>query len=264
MPTPRQNRCRKAFALAGCALLAVGCQELTPEARQLLMEGSQAHERGDYASATTKLSQFIDQHKDAPEAAEAYYVRGLSQLRLNHRTEARRDLEAAIEKSARKDVIARAQASLAVMAYDDGNWKAAADYYAEAVPWLEGVRGYDDHMLRYAVSTERLGQWEQARQVFAQIIHAFPNSPSAKYAREHMGWNRPYFTVQCSALSTPDAAGREVARLRKLGFEASQLMETRQGHAAYLVRIGQYKTYDEATRALERIKGHVPAARVVP
>jgi len=246
------------------ASLVIGCQELTPEARQMLTEGVNSYEKAEYNSATTKLSQFIDKNKEAPEVAEAHYIRGLCQLKLSHRSEARRDFEVALQRASRKDLIARAQACLAVMAYDDGNWATAANYYGEALPWIEDIHDYDDHLLRHGISLQRLGQWEPSRQVFARILHKYPNGAAAKSAKTLMGWNRPYFTVQCHALSKPDAAANEVARLRKLGLDASQQMETRQGQALYLVQVGQYKTYDEALQALERIKRHVPGARVVP
>ncbi len=264
MITRRRAGLNTLWTMSACVSLSIGCQELTPEARQHLSEGAQAYEKADYTGANIKLSQFIDRYKDVPEVAEAYYVRGLCRLRLNHRSEARQDLTTAIQKSKRKDLTARAQASLAVMAYDDGDWATAARQYGEALEWIEEVREYDDHLLRYGVSLQRLGQWDQSRQQFAQLIQKYPNTTAGKTAKDLMGWNRPYFTIQCHALSRPDAAANEVARLRKLGLEASQLMETRQGRAMYLVQIGQYKTYDEARQALERVKRQVPTARIMP
>jgi TolA-binding protein len=246
------------------SLVGTGCQQLTPEARQQLSDGVHAYEKGNFSSANTTLGQFIEKYKEAPEAAEASYVRGLCQLKLNHRSEARRDFDWAVQKSARRDLTARAQASLAVMAYDDGDWATAGRLYAEAIPWVSDIKEYDEHLLRYGVCMQRLGQWDQSRQQFAQIIQKYPSTPAGKAAKEAMGWNRPFFTIQCHALSRPDAAAGEVARLRKLGLEASHLMETRQGHAVYLIQVGQYKTYDEARQALERVKRNVPTARIMP
>jgi len=150
------------------------------------------------------------------------------------------------------------------MAYDEGNWAQAAALYAEAMPWIDDIAGYDEHMLRQATSLQRLGQWEPSRQLFAQLIQKYPNGAAARSARDMLAWNHPYFTVQCHVLTKPDTAAREVTRLRKLGLEAIQLMDSRGGQPRYLVQVGQYKTYDEAAHALERVKPQVPQARVMP
>ncbi len=248
------------------ATLIVGCHELTAEARQELSDGAHAYELGRYSASKATLTRFIQQHPDAPETGEAYYLRGLCHLKLRQRSEAQRDFTDAITKSPRKDVSLRAQAALGVMAYDDGHWAAAIRHYEDAIFWLEDLREYDDQLLRYGISLQRMGQWDQSARLFSQILHDYPKGSAAKAARRMLGWNKNYFTVQCHALSKSAAADKEVARLRGLGLKASRRLDTRGGRAWYLVQVGEYRTYDEAKRAERRIRrlADVPLAKVVP
>lgn len=246
--------------------LLTGCQQLTVEARQQLEQGAHAYNMGRYASARTTLNEFIADNQDYPEVAEAHYIRGLAHLKRNMRTEAQRDFEAAIEKSGRHEVTVRAKAALAVMAYDDDNYATAVRYYEDAILWLSDLRDFDDHLLRYGISLQRVGKWEQAAHQFSRILHEHPTGSASKTARYMMSWNRPYFTVQCHALSSAEAARKEVARLRALGLPAEQQLETRHGKALYLIQVGRYKNYNEAQQAAVRIRrvAGVDRAKVVP
>lgn len=235
-------------------------------ARQQLADGAHAYNTARHERANTILTQFIKEHGEAPEAGEAHYIRGLALLKLNRRTEARRDLQMAAEKSPRRDVRVRALAALGVMAYDDDDWATAVKYYKDAIPWASDLQEYDDHLLRYGICLQRLGNWEESAYEFARVVDGYPKGSAAKTARIMLGWNHPYFTVQCHALTNADAADKEVSRLRAAGLDATKELDTRDKRALYLVQVGKYRTYDEAQQALVRVKriGNVPNARIVP
>ncbi|MBN1344941.1 MAG: tetratricopeptide repeat protein [Phycisphaerae bacterium] len=264
----RQGLARKNIQIVAVLLvsLVAGCGQLTPEARQQLADGAHQYELAKYGEASTTLTRFIDQNADAPEAGEAQYIRGLCELKLRRRTEAQRDFEAAVSKTPRAEVKTRSQAALAVMAYDDGNWDRAIRYYQEAIPWLSDVREYDDHLLRFALCQQRMGNWEQSAHLLARILHEYPKGSAAKTAKYLLGWNRPYFTIQCHALSDAQNAAKEVARLRSLGLLADQQLDTRDGRALYLIQVGKFPTYDEALRELQRIRrtAGLATAKIVP
>ena len=219
-----------------------------------------------YTAATATFSRFIEGHGEVPEVGEAHYMRGLCHLKLRRRSEAARDFQAAIAKTSREELRVRAHAALAVMAYDDGDWQRAVRDYGQAVTWLSELQGYDEHLLRYGISMQRLGNWEQSAHLFSQVVHERPKGSAAKTARIMLGWNHTYFTVQCHALGKSASAAKEVARLRSLGLEAEQKLETRTGKALYLIHVGRYPTYDLALKALQRVKqtARIPAAKVVP
>ncbi len=266
MTTRNRGRLSLSGLMTGLLVSLAGCQQLTVEARQDLEQGAHAYNMGRYAQARSTLNRFIDANQQYPEVAEAYYIRGLCHLKRNMRTEAQRDFLAAIERSSRLDLTMRAKAALGVMAYDDDNYSSAVRYYEDAIQWLTDLREFDDHLLRYGISLQRTGKWEQAAHQFSRILHEFADGSAAKTARYMLGWNRPYFTVQCHALSSAEAARKEVARLRALGLQAEQQLDTRHGKAMYLIQVGRYKTYNEAQQAAVRIRrvAGVEKAKVVP
>lgn len=266
MARSRFTRTRTGSVWFASLALATGCHQLTPSARQQLADGAHAYNIARYGPAKETLTSFINDNDQSQEVSEAYYIRGLARLKLRQRTEARQDFQAAVAKSARKDVTLRAQTSLAIMAYDDADWASAVRHYEDAILWINDLRDYDDHLLRYAISLQRLGRWEESSRMFADILQDHPSGSASKTAKIMLGWNHPYFTVQCHALGKAQAADKEVARLRATGLKAAKTLDTRSGRAMYLVQVGKYRTYDEALQGLQRVRriGEVSTARVVP
>src|SRR5262249_40166419 len=69
----------------GAVLIVCGCGGLTPAARQKLLSGDTAYQRGEYRQAQADLDFVVRESPNVPEAAEAYYIRGLCHQQMGHR-----------------------------------------------------------------------------------------------------------------------------------------------------------------------------------
>ena len=89
------GRCSSAVWVMLIAIAAAGgCDRLPASAVKQIREGHQAYRNRQYSQAQRLLSQVIAKHAQAPDTAEAYYVRGLTQIKSERPTLAKEDLEA--------------------------------------------------------------------------------------------------------------------------------------------------------------------------
>src|SRR6478609_601140 len=104
-----------------------GCTALPEPQKASLIRASELYESRDCGEATKRLDTLILEHGQADEIAEAYYLRGLCRMQAGRLDEAAADFDQAITKSRRDDLPPKCRASLATIAYRQGNWAKAAD-----------------------------------------------------------------------------------------------------------------------------------------
>ena len=242
------GRCTRAAALAAL-VSAVGCTELSPDAKRLLLTAQERYERRQYREATERANRFLAAHADRPEAAEALYVRGLTRLRQKQREPARSDFRNALARSERDDLTARLQAQLGLFAADDKQWAAAVRHFEFAIDDLPDAAPTGEILYCYGRALQRIGRWPEARIQFAKILHFHRSSPAVKKARRQNSWKQHHFSIQCGAFSSRGRADRDANTLRSDGLSAT----ARNDGALWRVYVGQYATYAEATRALPTV-----------
>ena len=251
------------YAVPALLLLSAGCR-LPPEERARLLSANESYRQGRYAQATQQLDQFLTANADRPEAAEALYLRGLARLRQKQREPARADLRAALAKSQREDLTARAHVQLGSFAFDDADWPAAVEHFRHAVRKLPRTEPTDQFLYRNAVALQRVGQWDEARLQYAMVLHFFPNGPAEPAARRKFAWREHHFAIQCGVYRQRDAAHEQIADLAAHGLRAAVRLEIRDADAVWIVYVGQYGTYAQARLALPRVQQARPDAFIVP
>jgi TolA-binding protein len=244
--------------------MSIGCVSLPPLERQQLMKASRDYSAGDTASATSTLDRIIRDYGQTAEIAEAYYIRGLCRFKTRKTKAAAVDFEHGISKSKRSDLTARCRASLAAIEFEKGDWKRAADLYAEAVGGLPDVAPTDVVLLGAGIAMQRAGKWREADTQFARILNRFRNRPAAVDARRMSLWRHSYYSIQYGAYRDTDNAGRAVQALRRQGLEPTKEYLPRDGQTLWVVMAGQYRTYDEARSALARARQQQAQATIVP
>jgi len=243
-----------AVIVAGC-LGVVGCTEepMTVEAVSLLRAGKGAYETGDDRLSVDRLDAYLTQFERTTDADEAYYYRGLAHYRLGEMEQAKRDFTAALERTDRPDLRARATLALGDLAYEGGKMLSAEQMYRMAIDDLDRSKPPTDHALyRLGASLQRQGRWSEANVVFDQLIGDFWDSALADRARRRIrarGW-----TVQAGAFRTRNRAEVLAADLRGGTFEPFIVPESVNGELFYLVRVGRFRTYEAAGEVLGSIQ----------
>ena len=259
-------RSKRGAAVGLGVLLAglLGCGPLPPEAVQQLQQGQRHYEAGEYVEAVKVLDRFLAGWAATDAAAEAYYIRGQSYLKLGQPKRCRPDLERALTQCKRPELCANAHVALGSMDWAAGRTSAAIDHYRQALPNLPDRPPMDIVLYRLGVALQRAGQWSQAREHLAELIGRYPSSSVITAARRRFSWTYDYFTIQVGAYSSGNAAAKEVERLRKAGLKAEKRLDTRSGRPLHAVRAGQYPTYAQAERNLARVRRVAGDAIIVP
>jgi tetratricopeptide (TPR) repeat protein len=224
----------------------------------------QAYELKDYPQAVRLTSPVIRDYPDCPDTAEAWYIRGLSHLRMNHRPTARADLEQTLVRSQRPELTALAQAQLGNMDFDEGGYDRAASYYAQAEVALPSEPPTDRILYQYGLSLERTGRFAEAKFAFAEVFTKYPRSPVADAARRHYKWPHRYFAVQCGAFSKLDSARRITNRLAENGHAARIVKDDAESGTRYVIQAGRFPRYADAKAAAAAIRPMVDDVFIVP
>ncbi len=256
-----------------CAIFAAlsvlsGCASgLTAEQRAWLNEGTRAYHEGQYRSAVTRLSHFLEQVPDRPETAQALYIRGLAYARQGRRSDAYRDLHACVRRTDAGEVAWKAYVTLGVLYFEDGRWPQARESFHAAVSRMPPTVPADRRayvLYQLGICYERCGQWSEAWQTFARIVRELPDAPQAKDARRRARLRADHYAIQCGSFSQRSNAENLIRRLELHRLRAYIREDPRPRGTRYLVLVGHYSTYEQARAALPRIQDLVPEAFVWP
>lgn len=245
-----------AVAVSGCA------SQPQPKIQQV-DQARAAYEARRYDRCEKILTAYLRQNAMKPEAAEAYYVRGLSRIRSGNRSKAKRDIETGHRIARDNELKAMLAVQLGNFDFDDERYGRARDHYEGAVKHLPDGSPSDKALYRLAVSQFRVGQFREGRKSLAELIRRFPKSTLAPAANRIKNWDGEYFTIQCGAFNSQPRAQQAARSLRRSGFNAITVRDTN-STIRHVVRVGKFRTYGEARKALDKVRRHQSDAFILP
>jgi tetratricopeptide (TPR) repeat protein len=251
-------------SVVGLLALVCGCEQPSKTFQDWLVGGEQACSEKKYDVAIQQLTLYIDAVGAKPEAARAYYLRGVAFAELSRRDQAREDLRRAADFPGKGDVAWRAYSVLGTLEYEDGRWAEAAKYYELVAEIAPTEPPKDLFLFRLGACYERLGRWEDSRRIFQQVVDEFPASSAKNDALRRVQLNADHFAVQGGVFSSAQNADALVKQLQQAGFTPTVFKEPRNGVLVYVVHVGRFNRYDIALRELARVKGYVPTAVLWP
>lgn len=261
-----------ALWVAPCLAMLSGCAGLSPQQLQLLMEGREAYDNEQFATAAAKLSELLEQtrpqlqqEKPPRELAQALYLRGSSYARLGRRTQAMLDLRRCVELDSDADSTWRSLVVIGTLHFEDGRWDDAQRVLGQAAERMPAGPAMQVVLYRQAVSLERIGRWADARRVFQTLVDRFPAAGGLiDAARRRLELNAGGYAIQCGVFAQPQNADNLLADLRRKGWDTRIRKETREGRTLSVVLVGHYPTYEEALRQLEAVRKIQPQAVLWP
>ena len=245
------------------AATACGCASQPQPKIQQVDQARAAYEARRYDRCERILTAYIRKNAMKPEAAEAYYVRGLSRIRSGNRTKAKRDIEAGHRIARDNELKAMLAVQLGNFDFDDERYSRAQIHYEDAIKHLPDAPPSDKALYRLAVSQFRVGQFRDGRATLAELIRRFPKSTLAGPANRVKDWDGEYFTVQCGAFNNHSRAQQAARNLRRHGFGAVTVRDT-SSSIRHTVRVGKFRTYREARRALDKVRRYQSDAFILP
>jgi tetratricopeptide (TPR) repeat protein len=262
MITGKCMRWRAALLASLPAALALcGCGGMTAQQQGWLKEGREAYDARYYRQAVERLSLFLQQVDQGPEAAQAYYLRGSARLHMGDFGAGLVDLRNCINLDADTDATWRAYTSVGMLRYEDGAWAEARDALAAAVARMpRNAESRPLVLFRQAACCERTGRWGEARRLFAQIVSEHGDSAAAEGARRRLALGADHFAVQCGVFADPGNADRMMADLRRKGFDTYRREEPRGRSMVHVVLFGRFDNYTEMLRQLGAVRREIPGA----
>jgi tetratricopeptide (TPR) repeat protein len=261
------NRGTWIVVLAGaCVVLcgSAGCVlPVSPEARQLLVDGRAAYDRGDDPAVLRQTNAFLAQHARSSLSDVAYYLRGLAAYRQQNLPAARADLQAALAATTRRDIRLGSQKALGDLAYEDGDMGAADSFYRQALAECEGgARPSDEIGYRLGCALQAQGRWGEADEQFDRVAHVFAGSEIARRAERRLrcvAW-----TIQAGAYEKKATADAEAVRLRAAHLPANTRPVVVGDKLRFFVQAGWYDTRDKAAALLPAVRKARPDAFIIP
>jgi len=234
----------------------------------VLNAGYAALDSKDYNEAIAKADEFLAGTPHGPGSAEALYLKGrsLEEKTAGDQSEAKANLQSArsayiqaLEQMPKQPLEAYIRASLANVAYFQDDYPTAISQWTAAYDKLDKDDLKAWALYRIGLSQQRLGQFAQADQTFANVQQFHPNTIPATRAREHQG-ARAFF-VQLATFASPASATRAAAELQQKGVTASTAADSA-GHS--VLRIGPISSYSQAAYYKTRFAEQYPDAVVLP
>ena len=159
-----------------------------------------------------------------------------------------------------------AHAGLANAAYHLDDYPAALREWRSAYPLLDDPGSQAWTLYRVGVCQQRLNQFSDADQTFAEVQKNFPNTEPARASASHVGARA--FAIQLGAFASPNRADQEIAALCAApvvrGAKLTLSRGTDPATGRQLVRIGPVATYAEAKALLTKLSDHYPDAAILP
>lgn len=262
----RRNRRWSGIALVLCLLGIGGCGAPTGGSMEA---AQQAFDRRDFHEAVRQTEQYLRAGgHDNAKAAAALYLQGRAyeEMPAADDAEAARNLAAArrayvqaLQLDPPQALAGRIRTGVANVAYFQEDYTTALQQWSAAYqqtdledqkPWI---------LYRIGLANQRLGRFEEADRIFAQVQQQYPNTEPARRAREHQGHRA--FHVQVGVFTQPTLATRLIEELRRGGYTASQTVDSRGRH---VVLVGPSPTWAQARQLRDRLKAHYPDALIVP
>src|SRR5690606_24848623 len=150
-------------------------------------------------------------YEEMPAADDAEAARNLAA--------ARRAYVQALQLDPPQALAGRIRTGVANVAYFQEDYTTALQQWSAAYqqtdledqkPWI---------LYRIGLANQRLGRFEEADRIFAQVQQQYPNTEPARRAREHQGHRA--FHVQVGVFTQPTLATRLIEELRRGGFTAT-------------------------------------------
>ena len=179
---------RRAIILFSLFALMLGCDALDKTATNKYEAATKRWNAGDYRAAVALYTDLAEEHPLSPHADNALYWVGVTQfLYLGETEKALETLQLVLEKYPRRDSSPSAQLYIAKI-YEVGynDYTRAVQEYREAVTYTDRVvreNGY----YHLADNLFRIGNKEEAKEIWQRQVHEFPNGSMAELAHFRLG-----------------------------------------------------------------------------
>ena len=260
------------FLVVGCAPKKLKESVSSPPAQQAVLDaGFVALEGQQYNEAIAKADEFLKSSPHGAGSPEALYLKGralegknlaadVTPEQVNQNlTDAKAAYMQALDRVPREPLQAYIRTSLANVSYFQDDYPTAISQWTAAYDKLDRDDLKAWALYRVGVSQQRLGQFAQADQTFANVQQFHSGTVPAQRAQEHQGARA--FYLQLATFANPQSATNAIVALKQKGINAGRATNA-QGHT--IVRVGPLPSYNQALYFKTQLASQYPDAIVLP
>ena len=243
-------------------LLLASCQpKITEQGKRQLLSAAKLVEEGSYATAIDELETFISSYPSSHEAAEAYYILGLSRLQTQNSSQAEHNFESALADADVPILEHYVRMSLANLAFERQDYARAGKYYGRYLDEMPNKPPFHLAYYRYGLSLQALGRWKRADVQFSRVLYLFPQADILRSVQERFGRN--HYAIEIGRFSSFELANEQREEFSDLVIDLPQVRRAPEGWC-YVNLYGNFSNLAQAQQALEQIRTRVSQARIVP
>lgn len=195
---------------------------------------------------------------------ELLYLRGVSALKLRDWDLARSALTRLVEEHPVSPWTPQGWLALGDSWMGAGRPERALAVYGKVIRERRAGDLAPQALSRLGKAQRELGLWQEARSSLEQVTRAAPDSAEAAQAREMLGREDFFFTVQVGSFVTRPNADRLAQELQRRGYPAEVSEAVMDGKIFHRVRIGRFAKRSEAEDEARRLSGDGFPARIFP
>lgn len=219
--------------------------------------------RGEYASVVSRTRQLLD-GGDSKESDTLLYLQGISALKLRSLESAQSALKRLLAEYPQSRWAIQGGVALGEAFLAAGQSQEAQEVYQKLLKDSRAAPFYPLVGLRLGQVQLRLGRWEEARASLEGVVSQVPGSPEAVQAKELLGAEAFYFSVQVGAFGSRANALKVKSECDRRGYQAEVSQALMQGRRFHRVRVGRFAQREEAEKEAQRLKADGFSTRVVP
>ncbi|MDD5020389.1 MAG: SPOR domain-containing protein [Candidatus Omnitrophica bacterium] len=217
-----------------------------------------------YVQAIDECVRVIKEHPDNPEiVSEANYLTGASYVNLFDFLTAKKNFRAIVEQYKGAPFYEDAYMGLGDIEFLQENYSEALKVYEEFLRTGPSKKRRATLYFRLAEIYLKNGDQEAYKKYFDLLQKEYPLSFEARDARR-LKEHEAYFTVQVGAFTNFDNARQFIDRLKAKGYNAYSVLCMLSGKKLCRIRIGRYRTEEEAQQAARQLEKDGFFAKVFP
>lgn len=253
----------RVWPILGIVLLSLAsCQSVSQTQQRKLDDGFNSYTLRNFDASERAADEFIRKTPNDPTVGEAYYLRGVSRLGRGDRQGASADLAAAIAKSDRTDLKAKAHRALGDLAFDAQNWPEAVKQYQNAMRYLPAEKRAPIVVFRTGSALQAQGKWIESKPYFQKVLTLDAEPFWKERAANRL--KADCYTLQFGAYRDTTNAATTAKTLKKQGLDPQIVHEVRDGQLMFFVRCGEFSTYSDADDARTKLLPRNPLVTIVP
>jgi tetratricopeptide (TPR) repeat protein len=232
-------------------------QEPLDKARTLFLQRQ-------YVQAIDACSAVIASHREENELlAQANYLTAASYAQIFDFLSAKKNLRAIVDNYKGTSLYEDAYLGLGDIEFLQENFKEALKKYDEFLASRPSKKRLATLYFRLADVNQRLGNKEASQKYLALLEREFPLSFEARDARRLMA-SEGFYTVQVGAFINYANAEKFIAELKAKGYEVYSVLCMLADKKLCRVRIGRFKTMQEAEEAKKKLEAEGYFAKIFP